>query len=1271
MTLMLRGAGIVVLTLLGFLAGLSIVGRLVLANAPFFEPWVNERFAASETQVVGLDGDWFRFNPVITIEQVKSPLGTAHQVYFELDLFESLIKWNLVARRLFVQNIEIFLEQPGKLEQSFQLPPNWFEDPFLVDSDRIHIETLGIAIQTARQSHYYVGSVSASEQDGSHVFRADLKSLTCDDCMVHIALDISPSGPGKEETLGILEVDVKNFPLHPDLVGVAALPELLLSIEFDGQRFHDHVNGLGRFELIVGTEDTSRIEAELGVGSDVGIPTAILRDIVIETPNQKSATQPVYIQEVEDSVQIWTESLNLETVSDLLVDVTAESSEIGTWLSAIALKGSLQNPVLLWDRVDETAIHGILTDIEFNSHEDLPGIQVESAIVSGDLRFPKVDVQGSRVEVHVAKQFSESWEFQNVIGGVQFHLEQDRASFIVQDVSGSYLDQVIRYKLGFSRDNRSGEFQVSHISGAEINGLNYIDGLVFVPKSIAQDMAEWIDSHILSGTFHEYAFLHHYYQPEFDGQELNDMLLRVGFDDASIEFLQGWPKVSEVSGDLFVIQDTLRVDLLSGTTFSQSVDHAIVRMPFDSDVFELDFSLQTDPNTLIRYVLATDLRHDFTAVKNSWVGSGDVGLDAELTLSLEGDSDRNDFKLNFDLQSVQLGDTEIGLYFDGLVGQVLYESPYRLSGNNINGSMFDKPLQVNISHDEDSTGTERSVHFIHFDFMGQADDSDIYELTGIPDMGYTEGVAPLFGRYTVTGEGSLVPKLTVHSDLTGLEIKLPGTLGKMPEVEQASQVEVVFEDAATAIDFKTGAFQGWLDMFEGDVLRGFVGVNYKTTPRQASISNLTITGSIPEWEYGGGSFDLGDLQELRLEGLDIGVLRIAEIDLTDVALNGMINATKWQIDFVAHEASGSIEQPNDDLMKVQLDHFHWQSEATYGDESEEESDPLDPSITHWLVPMHAVIDQLGVVSEGTEIEDFGAWDFKIHPSSDGLMISELTGDIKGLHIETTSEAFWDTVRNVSQFEVSITGTDLGEVLTAWGYDTQMVSERFEMEGSLFWDGSPLAYSLVNASGTFTATSRDGRFLEVEPNPGLRIVSLLNISTIAERLQLDFGDVLLKGYAYEDISLGAVADKGILRFDAPLRVKGRHSELRMQGSVNMRSEELNLELIATLPLSKALPWYSAAIAVANPALGIGLLIGSTTLEDPIRQMTSGRYKVDGTLDEPQVKFLGMFETDLSDASELQLPSPSDEQTKATSEEPAAVVITGEDDNKENAELNTVN
>ena len=66
----------------------------------------------------------------------------------------------------------------------------------------------------------------------------------------------------------------------------------------------------------------------------------------------------------------------------------------------------------------------------------------------------------------------------------------------------------------------------------------------------------------------------------------------------------------------------------------------------------------------------------------------------------------------------------------------------------------------------------------------------------------------------------------------------------------------------------------------------------------------------------------------------------------------------------------------------------------------------------------------------------------------------------------------------------------------------------------------------------------------------------------------------------------------------------------------------------MPLTKGLPWYAAYVALANPLAGLGVLVGERVLRKPLEQFSSAKYEVSGSLNDPELKLIGIFNNKLN-------------------------------------------
>jgi uncharacterized protein YhdP len=235
-----------------------------------------------------------------------------------------------------------------------------------------------------------------------------------------------------------------------------------------------------------------------------------------------------------------------------------------------------------------------------------------------------------------------------------------------------------------------------------------------------------------------------------------------------------------------------------------------------------------------------------------------------------------------------------------------------------------------------------------------------------------------------------------------------------------------------------------------------------------------------------------------------------------------------------------------------------------------------------------------------------------------------------VHIEN-GELSWDLSADRSYFDGLIKLDDLAETLPLWDYAPSLSTTEVNVNAAgVNWPGSPLNVSLLSTDGEFNFLARDGRFVEVEAGSGgLRILALLNFTKVAKRISLDFSDVVGQGMSFERIDAKVALQSGVLTFPERLTVESSSVQFQVGGQVDMRSGQLNNEMIVTLPVSKSLPWYGLYLGLANPVLGATVLLGERVLRKPIEQFSTAKYEVKGTLDDPEVKFVSLWDRSMKE------------------------------------------
>lgn len=258
----------------------------------------------------------------------------------------------------------------------------------------------------------------------------------------------------------------------------------------------------------------------------------------------------------------------------------------------------------------------------------------------------------------------------------------------------------------------------------------------------------------------------------------------------------------------------------------------------------------------------------------------------------------------------------------------------------------------------------------------------------------------------------------------------------------------------------------------------------------------------------------------------------------------------------------------------------------------------------------------------------GGLQFSVRSDDRVTVFENIVGELAGLSlgVETPATLVWDLRNDTSatRFDGQLGFEDLGKTLEQLSYQNIIETNSGRMDLSLHWPGGPQAFSLASVQGTLDLDISEGRFLDTPAATSgtLKVVGILNLANIVQRLSLDLTDVFSSGIPFHNID-GEVFFHGGQIEVARMEVEGRSSGFQFSGVSDVSTQSLEGELIATLPVANNLPWV-AALAAGLP-VAAGVFVVSKVFEKQMNRVSSAVYKIEGDWQEPQVNFDRIFDT----------------------------------------------
>jgi len=764
-------------------------------------------------------------------------------------------------------------------------------------------------------------------------------------------------------------------------------------------------------------------------------------------------------------------------------------------------------------------------------------------------------------------------------------------------------------------------------------------------------------------------------------EEESDMrrsyLVEAQMRDGELIFNKEWPRITSADGVVRVSHTSINAQLESAALAGMALQDMKIWLPAGASRVTAEGRAGFDAATGLEFVRTTPLRESMDFVADDWWADGQMQLDITLDLPLD---DRAGVELDprvrmqarGKLRGTTFGMPEAGLVFNELRGDLNYSYPYDLAGKNINGMLFGREMQLAINSTQltappDGMPERFAPRRMNFELSGEMHSDDMWPLIGLDKSPVVAGSFDYAAVYSTETDTGVLPSLSVETEFYGAEINLPTPLGKLADERALTIVSVSFGETQQRANL---LYRGLLNADLGIANEGINGghlrllgsseaaASWDGVDGRIKIDGYIASADIAQWAGGESSVEL---PAYEITDLTIGVATLGDMRLPNMALAGSSDSSGLQLDFASEFATGSLLVPEIELTELVLTEFIYESpefdsnaqplkqEALGAPEqpatavSEPIIDPIDPAIMDTLPDMQVRIDALQV-----DGENYGHWAFRIAREDEGIAFQALDAQVKNLTLTAADGVRWNRADNRTKFAGSVTAEDMGDVLEAWGYARSIESESMDTQLDVSWVGSPLNFELLQTRGDAEVTVRTGRFLDVtNGNNALRIFSLLNFNAIAKRMSLNFKDVFGRGISFENVHSLTTLEDGTLTFVQPLKVDGTGGDFKVNGRIDLANGQLDNEMVVTLPVNKSLPWLGAYLALANPVVGIGVLVGERILRKPIKELSSAKYRITGDTDDPKLELVSVFDRSMentaqkeSRTTESPAPTPTD-------------------------------
>ncbi len=292
--------------------------------------------------------------------------------------------------------------------------------------------------------------------------------------------------------------------------------------------------------------------------------------------------------------------------------------------------------------------------------------------------------------------------------------------------------------------------------------------------------------------------------------------------------------------------------------------------------------------------------------------------------------------------------------------------------------------------------------------------------------------------------------------------------------------------------------------------------------------------------------------------------------------------------------------------RIKLDLENVDLHALFATKDKKKSEPLKP---YDFPPLDWKIKKLSW-------DDWRFTDVVVQTSwhEHGMLINKYS--LKGPAMTFDAKGTWLTSWRGAHETVlkgNITSSNFGDTLTGLGFERSIDRCIYKATFDSNWPAAPYGFSWANIKGKTSFEMENGEILEADPGAGGRILGMLNIFKLANRLAFDFDDVTREGFSFDTIK----GDFEFVNGDGSLKnfdVTASAADINMFGSIGLVKRDYGL-LMRVKPHTDTLTFAGGAL-LGGVVVGAGLALIQKVFDLGI--IGHNVYSITGSWDDPKIE-----------------------------------------------------
>lgn len=884
-----------------------------------------------------------------------------------------------------------------------------------------------------------------------------------------------------------------------------------------------------------------------------------------------------------------------------------------------------------------TKFSGRLQNVSIGSYQNLPAASNISGVLRGSASSGSLNLGSENVQLQLPSTYKNALLFDRLQGHFKwwmddngFRLRSNR--FAIESPDGEmagFLGLDLPPKGALDREPTM-DLLVS-LQGGQVSSVER-----YLPYKLKADLRDWLVSALQSGDVASAAVLYRGSIAIDSTPEQRTLQMNYVTRAATFQYSPEWPVISEL--DAVVNVDDSRVDVAmsrgvsSGVVMTNMMASAAPSEHF-ATWLEVSGDISGESGDALALLLNSPLKKNLAPVLGSWVASGSSEGRITLGLPLSGEQPLQE-ALNVDVR-VQLTDNLFSqpssrLSFSGVNGTLQYRHDQGLTSESLQSVFLDNPLKVEI--------TSRLIEKVWLPQIAMTGNLNITALghwLQTPIFDFMKGEAAMNAELLTDSQGA---RLTFSSSLQGIHSGLPLPLSKAAKQAWPLQGSLSLGEERQLLSL---AVKDVLDVRAQMENYTVSGVQLALNGSAAALPELPgvyLTGYIDsivlkDWRpifahyaaLGGTSQTPNHIgfRQLHIDSADVYGYALSDIDLFG---DSVLDFWHIYVDDDAVKGTAAIYSDGRPP-RVALEFLDLQPFLSSEDElSSLRDDTFWRDLDFNNIPN---IDVSVAVLRRAE-RALGNWAFELRSEKDQLSLQNVVAEHNDLVIEGTSQSlganfFWQRGENsITRMDGVFRMGNIAEHMEAIGVPPTMTSERAGFDISAQWPGQPNQFDAQSLVGRVDVDITNGMFLNVPDSAtsALNLTNLFNFGALVQRLKLDFSDLTNGGVRYDKVLGKMTFSDGTMNIVDSIEIEGPSSEFSISGGADLLKREVDLSLVAVLPITGNISLITAA--TANLPAAVGVFVVSKLFKKQFDKLSSVVYHITGPWDDPDIQFNKLFD-----------------------------------------------